>query len=338
MAPANYKSRRNGPVLTWTTMSRLRECIQLGQYDTLKIVTGWGLVPDPVTGNSGNWTPANIAEACKLTANIIVRTQVGDGCNPGNGSDRNTNPYAIPDVVVEQVRPWYNAWTARPAPKGSFLIELGNEPNNNPRMPGWHGTGDQGQQGPYEKYIWEWRFYLDKAIDACRSAFPQAKLVSPGLAPQPELPVPMDRNPGRWYEIARDVLRRCDYVGFHVYADTEWKDGAGSSHLARTFQFMQQHFGDKQWVLSEYGINGYLPHGQNPPDIPLSREIKGKLNAGFIHYGESTPTLPDQVWGATYFHLCTDNPYPQGGEQPNDTHYSIFRRGDQSYAARKQNG
>jgi hypothetical protein len=259
--------RPHGVVLTGATLAELRDCVAHGGYDTVKVVSEWGLAE--------GWNPDTRWQVCNMTPYTIVRTGVGDGS------------YPYPDQVVNQIWPWYEA-------DRGIMIELGNEPNV-----GFNKT---------DQFVWEWRYFLNQAIDACRANFPQAKLISPGLASS------NNNDVRRWFNIAADVIRRCDYIGFHAYA---WSNWFGGPDLQSIIPTMQQYFGDRQWVLTEYGIN----------DTSLRLSDKGWRNAGLIHRGESNPQLPWNVWGATYFHLHV-NPNRSDSE---DWPYHIYPEGDDAY-------
>ncbi|GER90768.1 hypothetical protein KDW_49300 [Dictyobacter vulcani] len=269
---AALSNRAHGVILTSATFAQLQNCISRGGYNTLKVVTGWGLQDRSMTD------PTTIAQLCAMTPNTIVRTAVGDGC----GTD--SNPY--PDQVVAQIRPWYQA-------KQNILIELGNEPNNK----AWNGSADS---------IWVWRYYLDQAISACRANFPNAMIISPGLA--------TGSSVNQWFQISSDVMRKANYVGFHAYEFYDFTGPAGPDWQI-IVPLMQQYFGDVYWALTEFGIND---------TSQTSQATKGYRYAGLVQQGESNPQMPWNVAYATYYHLMT----APGGPDPA---YNIYGAGDDAY-------
>ena len=196
-----YRDRHHGPIVTdGMTLAQLGQIVSDGGYDTVKVVTGWGLE------GSGGWAePGNIEAVCALAPVLIVRTNRGDGADRQEGPD-----WALldADAIEAEIAPWHAA-------RQDILIELGNEPNG---TSGWRRSDDP-------DFIPRWRDSLGEAIARCRTRFPEAQLISPGLA--------NGRSPGRgasvdpardradlqrWFDTAGDVLRACDMIGVHGYA------------------------------------------------------------------------------------------------------------------------
>ena len=136
-----------GPILTNVAdLDTLDISLATPMFDTLKVVSGWG-VPH-------GWTTETRAFALAAAPTTIVRTVSGDGC----GGQRMLDPQA----VVAEIAPWH-------ALKRRIWIELGNEPNS--------------VKTPLtEAECWTWRYYLLATIEICRRAFPKAKLIAPGLS------------------------------------------------------------------------------------------------------------------------------------------------------------
>ena len=231
-----------------------------------------------------------------MTPNTIVRTFTGDGTGGGLDLD--------PNQVINEIPPWY-------AIKSDILIEIGNEPNIVPKE---YSLSDEDRFG--------WRFNLNVAIDACRQEFPNARIISPGFATSIEGENIEEANVRRWFEIGTtldvdgiNVMGKCDYIGFHAYAFTDWY---GGPDLQTIIPLMSEFFADKPWALTEYGINA--------PDIPDSE--KGQRYANFIQNGQSDPPLPTNVQMATYFHVDSLAP-----NDPNDDffRYYIYPDGDDGY-------
>ncbi len=268
----------HGAVLTYApNRAYVWDCYAQGGYNLMKYVTGWGM---PNLGAEIGW-------CVSFPRVVIVRTQTGDG----TGSAGTTRLYPDPNAMQSQVTPWYNA-------RNSIWIEIGNEPNG-----AWiDANGNQISWD--ENLIWSWRYWLDQCITRARSVFPNAKLISPGLTPA------AGSNPGRWMAIAADVMNRCDYIGWHVYGGNDWYS---SGDLQRMVPLMKQYFSAKQWVLTEYGLNG----------TGVSAYTRGQRNAGFIHKGQSNPVIPSNNIASAYYHLCTDKSI--------DANYCIYPDGDRGY-------
>ncbi|WP_437674485.1 twin-arginine translocation signal domain-containing protein [Sorangium sp. So ce131] len=298
-AQAAYKPRVGGITLTAATMDQLRNSISLGGYQMLKVVTGWGLHGRSMTD------PATISEVCSLTPITLVRTVTGD------------RGHVDPNQVEAEIAPWY----AAKAKKRDLIIELGNEPNT-VNDPG--GTGDfwRGQSRPWkEQFIWDNRYYLTQAIARCRRQFPLAKIVTCSLAPRDFLDI-------EWFlqiyrEGADSPLLTADYVALHAY------NGPGESwyhgyDLPLVLRLYGSYAPTKSWILTEVGLH-----------TDESRAQKGERMAGLLHYNESNPVLPWNVWGSCYFHLNLDH---GGNPAPGDRAAAYYGDGDSAYARRVNAG
>jgi hypothetical protein len=137
-------TRHCGPVLTHASLDALDAAVVAGRYDTVKVVSAWG-VP-------GGWTRDARAFVCAATPITIVRTATGDGCRG--------LAFVDADAVEAEIAPWY-------AIKRRIWIELGNEPN---------------AMLLSEEQAWVFRWHLRRAIARCRRQFPQARLIAPAIA------------------------------------------------------------------------------------------------------------------------------------------------------------
>ncbi|NTV65972.1 MAG: hypothetical protein HGA65_20895, partial [Oscillochloris sp.] len=64
-------ARQRGVVLTYVDkLDTLEDCLRLGGYDTVKVVTGWGL--------ASGWNPEARKRVLNMVPNVIVRTVSGD--------------------------------------------------------------------------------------------------------------------------------------------------------------------------------------------------------------------------------------------------------------------
>jgi hypothetical protein len=205
-----------GAILTSAPdLSWLRQ--HVAGLDALKVVTGWGLP----------WTPERRAEAARLCPALVVRTVAGD---PSYADGLQSFPVA--EQVIEEVRPW---WEARD-PARPFWIELGNEPL----------IAEQD-----EVFAWEYAYWLDRAITACRAAFPGARLIAPAHLLNHPVPlgVHADGVP-RFLEICADAYRRCDAVGVHAYTLAQWDKGRA---------LVRRAVGPARLWLTEFALNEPLP-------------------------------------------------------------------------------
>lgn len=244
-----------GPILTQcASLDQVRASVVAGGYSALKVVTGWGA---PGSG----WDRASMSRAATMTKHLIVRTVAGDPSYDGGKCE-----HPIAQQVVQEIGPWY---TIRP----DLLIEIGNEPNIHPQ---W----DDG-------FAWVYRWHLQETINACRAAFPAARLIAPALILDPL------HRPRRWLEIVADKMRECHYIGVHAYehdafSPTEQRKGT-TGQFTTLRDLHTRFFGDKPWILSEYGIN----------DAETPAATKGRRYANLVRRG-----LPPQVVGALHYHLC----------------------------------
>jgi hypothetical protein len=291
--------RQKGVILTYVeSLDTLEDCVRRGGYDTVKVVTGWGL--------PRSWDDEARRRVIAMVPNLIVRTVSGDpsyarphdplagGPLPGaKGPDAQYWEYDFPrpERVEEEIAPWY-------ALKPDIMIELGNEPN----------VFNQDDQ-----FIWNWTYFLERSIERCRDRFPQATLISPGFM--------MDArgNMRRFYEIARQQIAMCDYVGVHFYEYFAFKPDQGPAikgELRDAVLLHQEFFPDMAWYVTEYGIH-------NTDRTP--RRLKGERYARLLHGGDGWPPLPVNVAGAVYYHL----------QMKGDIHpeYQIYPEGDEAYRA-----
>jgi hypothetical protein len=216
-------ARQHGIILTYVrSFDQLEDAIRRGGYDTLKVVTGWG-----IDGSAGGWSQANMQRALKLVSHVIVRTVAGDpsASPPGSGK----TDFLDPDTVEREIAPWY-------ALRHDIMIELGNEPNAR-----WDGD---------ERYIWKWRYFLEQAIQRCRKVFPEASIMPGGL-------MFGKNNPRRWFEILREPYADCDMIAIHAYEFYSFAAGAPAytNQLREALDLCREFCPDQDLYLTEYGIN-----------------------------------------------------------------------------------
>ncbi|HMQ33056.1 MAG TPA: hypothetical protein PKD53_20160 [Chloroflexaceae bacterium] len=290
-------ARQRGVVLTYVdSLDTLEDCVRLGDYDVVKLVTGWGLPQ--------SWADDTRRRVVAMVPNLIVRTVSGDPsyARPADPLSKKHMPGATgpdaqywqydfldPDRVAHEIAPWY-------ALKPDLMIELGNEPN---------------VYNQDDDFIWRWAYFLDLAIKRCRQEFPRATLISPGFMMDPA------GNMRRFYEIAQRQIAACDYVGVHFYEYYAFKPDEGPAtkgELRDAVALHQQFFPDKAWYVTEYGIH-------NTDQVP--RREKGARYARLVHGGAGWPALPANVAGAVYYHLQT-----KGDIHPE---YHIYPEGDRAY-------
>lgn len=258
--------RQHGVVVTHVDhLGQLADCLKQGEYDTVKVVTGWGI--------QGGWTPESRSQLLHMAPHVIVRTVAGD---PSAVKRGHRDPkFPKQDLVASDVAPWYDI-------RQDIMVEIGNEPNV--------------IVDPSEQFIWEYKFFLSEAIDRCRKEFPQAELISPGLISNP------DRQFERFHAIAADAFQRCNYIGLHFYEHVGFatkQQRPTTNELRLAIRVARQFYGHMLWYVTEYGVNH--PDTLSPAE----KAEKGRRYAGMSHYGESGPALPDNVTGLTYYHLNT---------------------------------
>jgi hypothetical protein len=253
-----------------------------------------------------------------IPGETIVRTYRGDGSAPGRPSDW---AYPVPADIINEIRPWYNT-------HNYVWIKIGNEPNGftgwvawAQQKFGWTGSPPpQLMPGTYDsradEYIWNWRYYFGEAVAQCRANFPRSLIISTGLSSW--------INPGRWFEIAKDKMSDCNYIGFHVLNPNSFYDT--NCDLTRIIPLLQTHFSGKQWFMTEYGLD----YGRPNALTVSQKQTKGRQYAGFLHFRESNPVLPSNCVGGVYFHQMI------GGT--NEPWYNIYPEGDDAFRNRVYNG
>jgi hypothetical protein len=270
--------RQHGVIVTHIDhLDQLDDCLRRGAYDTIKIVTGWGM--------DGGWEP-HMRELLHMAPNVIVRTVTGDP-----SFDNHNHDFQFPDDkrVKDELTPWYEI-------RKDIMFEIGNEPNIDDH--------------PSQDFMFDYCFFLRKAIEVCRSQFRDAKLISPGLIIGPH------KEFERFNQIATDTqtFQRCDFIGLHVYEHFGFakKDQPTTTNQLRdAIRVAQQFYSDKLWYVTEYGIND---------TTQIAMGEKGRRYAGMAYYDASDPVLPDNVVGLTYYHLNM--------RRDNDPQYHIFPDGD----------
>lgn len=133
---------RHGTVLTSAPdVARVQASVQAGGYDTLKVVTAWGLARP--------WDDITRAQVCNLTPTTVVRTHAGD---PSAGK-----PFPHVEEVLAEVAPWL-------AVKPNCLVEIGNEPNSSPAV---------------DTYGYRW--HLNNTLQQLRDRYPGVQVIAPAL-------------------------------------------------------------------------------------------------------------------------------------------------------------
>jgi N-acetyl-anhydromuramyl-L-alanine amidase AmpD len=162
----------------------IRAALVAARADTLKIVPAWGL--------PSGWTQASIAEVCRLTPRLIIRTSWGD---PSYAGGARSNPEA--DQIAGELTPWL---AARP----DAIIEIGNEPLIAPQA---------------EDVAWRYLYHLDRAIAAVRAIAPRATILGPAQMINHQVALgPNADGVTRWLAMAAPTLRRCDGLSLHAYS------------------------------------------------------------------------------------------------------------------------
>lgn len=166
-------------------IASLEAAARAGAIDVLKVVTGWGLP----------WTDQLRAQALRVAPASIVRTVQGD---PSVAGGQYAMPH--PEQIIGELAPWYAARD----PERPLWVELGNEPLIRPDL-----TDDR---------AFQYGYYLNLTITACRQAFPKARIIAPAhMLDHPVAVGNVAWGQGRYLEVQRELYRRCDAIGLHAY-------------------------------------------------------------------------------------------------------------------------
>lgn len=172
-----------------------------------------------------------------------------------------------PNAAIAELQPWY---VVRP----DLLVEIGNEPN----APGAGMATD--------KEIWEYRYNLVETIRRIRVEMPRARIISPAMV--------ADASMTRWLAILGDTTPLVDYVGVHAY---EWYSFTGETASTGQLKLaldqvgqMCKMYAHKPIWLTELGINDM--------GTPMVTKLR--------RYRELENTLPGNIAGAVYYHICDD--------------------------------
>jgi hypothetical protein len=278
--------RENGVVLTFVNnLDQLEDCVRRGGYDTVKVITGWGV-------DEGGWSAANKTRVLNMVPNVIVRTVAGD---PSTGTP-GTNDYLKVEQVEQELTEWYRI-------KPDIIIELGNEPNIK-------NTDDD--------FFWKYRYFLAASVAHCRSKFPKVRLISPAPIIGPNY------NHRRFWEINRDAMSDCDFIGIHAYEYYGFHAShqlAATNQLKEAIEICQQLFNHRPWYITEYGVND---------SKQVTVEEKGRRYAQMVHHHMSHPPLPGNVKGAVYYHIGM-----KGDLHPE---YHLYPDGDSAYRQVRDGG
>ena len=237
-----------GPIVT-NMGSRASFVDTLARWDkqnftSVKVITGWGL--------SGGWSSNDRAQILSLTPNPIVRTVAGDPSS-------RRHPLPHPGIIIDELRTWLDM-------KFNLMVELGNEPNIRPVE---------------DRFIWEYRYFLDQSIDLVRRMYPHAHIIAPALI--------VNETAQRWFDICKDIFTKCDSVGIHAYEHISFlsaKDIPRTNQLS-TVNAMYEGI-KKPKVMTEYGIN----------DSKVAKVAK------LTEYRQMLPVLRTIGYiGATFYHV-----------------------------------
>lgn len=256
-----------------------------GQYDVVKIVTGWGIVGD---NNGGIHNPRIIEQICDLTRYTIVRTVTGDGPRGDGVID--------PNEVPGEIDPWYTAKKASRFGAQGLIIELGNEANVDPVYRDACVRNDTNAKRSFmQRVAAQLNVAIDRAMwyfnDASRNG---AWILGTSLSPH------QGWDPTLALEVLAPTLNRCHLAAVHMYTDESWIRSPDADFMIPLYKRSwnadgPSKYGNKKWVLSEYGI------GSRNLDNP-DKETRGRRNAGFLH----STILPSNTWGGTVYHLHTE--------------------------------
>lgn len=306
---AAFSPRVRGLTLTDATLSQLRNAVTFGRYPLVKVVTAWGL-PD-------GWTDFNIDEVLKMSTYTIVRTRTGD------------QRMLDADSVPREIQRWYDRHARlgkaeRANGVRTLQIEIGNEPN----IGRWAGGFDDPALDDRQrtKFIWDYRWHLDRAVTSLRQNYPRAGIITTALSPT-DVPH-LHRYIDEWLEVLAPMLARGDFVGLHIFGPSDFYEAGGPYGPKVTFMTEKYNtwFGptgraaqNKPLILSEYGLG-------NPYLDPC---IMGYRYAGLAHFGESATPLSPNVWAATYYHF-------KGGDRqvPGNPYDAYYPHGDRRFRQR----
>jgi hypothetical protein len=211
--------RHTGIVLTGApSIDVVDDAVRRGGYDTLKVVTGWGI--------PGGWTRDSIHQAAQVTPHLIVRTRSGDPSVDGRfGGD-----FAFVDQhrVEAEIYGWYRE-------RRDIWVELGNEPNIFAMT---------------ETQMHEYAYFLNTAIGRCRVAFPEAQLIAPAMKID-------EPNTEHFMKICQSAMQKADAIALHAYEWTTFAGPVAGrkGDLERAFALAAKLFPEKRWWLTEFGIN-----------------------------------------------------------------------------------
>ena len=261
---------QHGIVLTSVKdVDQLDDCVRRGGYNTVKVVTAWGV-------KDGGWNDQNMRRVLAMTPNVIVRTATGDP----SFLDEEGFYFIDPNRTVAEITPWYNR-------NPNIIIELGNEPNIRPQI---------------QTQIYRWVFNLKETINRVRMTFPLAKIIAPAvMIDKPDAEIYLD--------LAKDQMKRCDYIGGHLYEHFGWFGTypASTGQYTTLLRLYLNYFIDTPWYITELGIND--------PKTPAAE--KGKRYAEFVKRADK------KIKGVVYYHLET-----QGEVNKN---YQIYPAGDAGF-------
>lgn len=227
-------------------VATLLSAVRTNHIPLLKVITQWG----------AHWDDASRAQVCSAMPEVLVRTVSGDGTRPPPpGQDM---IFLEPAAVLEELRPWYAA-------RSSIWVELGNEPN------AFDASDDA---------AWTFRYWFLEAVETLRAAFPELRIISPGL---------IENRQEDWWAICQDAFEQADCIGVHAYAWHQFTSG-DTGQLQRALSQLHGFFPNQTWMLTECGIND--------PGTPAADKA--------ARYGQLHQKLPSQMIGACFYHYCSN--------------------------------
>lgn len=244
----------HGIILTNSkSFDALDDLIQTAGFDTLKIVTAWGM-PD--------WNQTRTrGQVAAVAPNLVVRTATGDPAS-GNGF------CPIPETVEAEVAPWYEL-------KRRIWIEIGNEPNIAAKT---------------DREWWEWCWYVARCAERCRKAFPKAQLIAPAfVVDRPNVERALDiieaAHPFDFYD--------CIAIHAYEHFAFQGTRPAQTNQLNLAIAYVASRFPNKPLYLTEYGINDakttQAKRGEAYASIYLPKQVIGRT---IFHFDETSTWYP----------------------------------------------
>jgi hypothetical protein len=199
--------------------------------------------------------PLSMTRTFGLATNVVVRTTCGD---PSNS---NTNPYLDVNEVIKEITPWY-------AEKTNIYIQLGNEPNI-------------GKTDP-----WDYWYFFWKSVDACRVAFPKAKIIS--------TPLQFNGTESEWLAIMQQQYKDHGnllphYSGWNVYEDHSFSNPTRHD-VYKARMYAKTYFDKLPVIACEVGINRAADNTRLYEYRQLINSFAGVF---WFHYNDKMDNWPE---------------------------------------------